>query len=94
MTGCPAVLGWPGHELQWRGSSAPLGSREEDIRVLYASKDWLTAQAIIEKYAIEYIFIGELERSTYPVYENKFQDNMPIIFKNDAVTIFEWKNDE
>ena len=88
LTGCQAVLGWPGHELQWRGSSDPLGSREADMRDLYTTPDWLTAFTLIEKYNIDYVFIGDLERATYAVSEAKFLENMPLIFENDTVMIF------
>ena len=36
-TGLPAVLGWPGHEVQWRGTADPQGSRQDDIKILYES---------------------------------------------------------
>ena len=88
LTGCQTVLGWPGHELQWRGSSEPLGSREEDVQILYTTKDWLLAYEIIDKYNIDYIFIGDLERTTYPIEESKFIEHMAITFQNDAVVIY------
>ena len=33
-TGLPTVLGWPGHEGQWRGGYLEQGSRQDDIRQL------------------------------------------------------------
>ena len=35
LSGYPTVLGWPGHELQWRGGGEEIGSRENDIQQLY-----------------------------------------------------------
>jgi YYY domain-containing protein len=35
LTGLPTVLGWPGHEVQWRGGTEEIGSRESDIDRLY-----------------------------------------------------------
>ena len=35
ISGNPTVLGWVGHEIQWRGGSKEMGSREDDIRRLY-----------------------------------------------------------
>jgi YYY domain-containing protein len=71
FTGMPDVLGWPGHEGQWRDNSLQ-GSRQNDIQTLYTTSDWSTAQEIIQKYNIRYVYIGNLERSTYPVNEEKF----------------------
>jgi uncharacterized membrane protein len=88
-TGQPAVLGWPGHESQWRGGGAEQGSRENDIKTLYASNNWQPALDIIRQYNIRYIYIGGLERSTYPVQEDKFQRNLIQVFKQGNVAIYE-----
>src|SRR5205807_8482502 len=34
-SGAATVLGWAGHELQWRGPRPELGSREADMAQLY-----------------------------------------------------------
>jgi YYY domain-containing protein len=88
-TGLPSVLGWPMHEGQWRGTYTPQGNRQDDLTALYTTPDWITAQQIIAMYHIRYIYIGGLERSTYPVNEDKFYANLPIIFQNGSVTIYE-----
>lgn len=88
-TGLPTVLGWPGHESQWRGGYQEIGSREGDMRTLYSSPDWRTTQAIIAQYGIDYIYIGELERNTYrPLFEDKFQTYLDLIYQNDLVKIY------
>jgi len=88
-TGLPTVIGWPMHEGQWRGTAEPQGNRLADLAALYTTPDWLTARQIIEMYGIRYIVVGPLERSTYPVNEQKFFDNLPIVFQNAGVTIYE-----
>jgi len=88
-TGLPAVLGWPGHESQWRGGGAEQGSRENDIRTLYATLNWQPALDIIRQYNIRYVYVGGLERSTYPVQEDKFQRNLIQVFQQGNVTIYE-----
>ena len=88
-TGLPTVLGWPGHESQWRGTSAPQGNRAEDIATLYTTPDWGTAQDILSRYNIRYVYIGGLERSTYPVHEDKFVRNMAQVFQQGTVTVYE-----
>ena len=88
-SGLPTVLGWPMHEGQWRGTYEPQGSRQDDIRSLYETTSWETANTILSKYGIRYIFIGTLERTTYHVNENKFQGHLTQIFHQGQVTIFE-----
>ena len=88
-TGLPAVLGWAGHESQWRGSYDPQGSRQDDIASLYRTPNWDTAHEILNKYNIRYVYIGDLEQSTYPVQEAKFQRNLNRVFQQGNVTIYE-----
>ncbi len=87
-TGLPTVLGWDNHEGQWRDSLL-IGNRRQDIETLYTTPDGLTAQDIVAKYNIRYIYIGGLERSTYPVDEGKFNSLFKIVFQQGNVTIYE-----
>jgi uncharacterized membrane protein len=88
FTGLPTVLGWPGHEGQWRPYELQ-GSRLDDITRLYETHRWDEAQAIIQQYNIRYIFIGTIERSHYTVYEAKFQNSLIPVFQQGQVVIYE-----
>lgn len=70
-TGLPTVLGWPGHESQWRGGDpealAQLGPREQDVRAIYTATDAEIARRLLRLYDVDYIFLGDLERSTYSI---------------------------
>ena len=88
-TGFPTVIGWPGHEGQWRGGYQHHGTREEDIRALYKSPSWEQTQEILKAYNVRYVYIGELERLTYsPVFDGKFDAFMELIYQNDRVKIY------
>jgi uncharacterized membrane protein len=87
-TGMPTVLGWPGHEGQWRDQTLQ-GSREQDIETLYTSNDWATAQEIIDRYNIRYIIVGNLERTTYQVNEDKFNRFLKPVFQQGNITVYE-----
>jgi uncharacterized membrane protein len=96
LSGQPTVLGWPGHESQWRGGSKEMGSRQADIQRLYCSRDWGEAKAILDQYGIRYIFIGTLERTTYTaetcgtgLYEAKFAQNLSPVFQQGDIIIYE-----
>jgi YYY domain-containing protein len=96
-SGQPTVLGWIGHEHQWRGGFDEMGSRESDIQRLYCAPNWPETQAIIEQYNIRYIVLGGLERSTYiagtnncpsGVNEPKFVRYLEPVFEQGSVVIY------
>ncbi len=88
-TGFPTVIGWPGHESQWRGGYQYHGTREEDVRSLYISPDWEQTQQILKTYNVKYVYVGELERMTYkPVFDNKFDAFMELVYQTDRVKIY------
>jgi uncharacterized membrane protein len=64
-TGLPTVLGWPEHEQRWRGSWEPQEGRQEDVERAYRTTSPDEAEAILAKYDVEYVYIGELEREVY-----------------------------
>ncbi len=87
-TGQPAVLGWPWHEFQWRGDWSAHGSREADIETLYEAPNWDIARAIIDRYQIRYIVVGQLERTTYKVSETKFQQHLVVLLQAGNTVIY------
>ena len=88
-TGIPTVLGWPGHEGQWRGGYTEVGSREADIEELYRTTNWDAARAILERYGIRYVYYGDLERMTYETAGlAKFQEHLREIFHSEGVSVF------
>ena len=90
-TGLPTLLGWGGHELQWRGNYDEPGKREPDIDTLYRSADWRQIESLVEKYNIGYIYVGQLERDKYqlsPQATNKYRRFMDLVYDQDGVQIF------
>jgi len=87
-SGLPAVMGWPGHESQWRGGNVDFG-RITDIETLYSTQSWEVAQGILAKYGIRYVILGEVERSAYPVSEGKFQEHLLAVFQSGQITIYQ-----
>ena len=87
-TGLPTVLGWPWHEYQWRGDWSAHGTREADIKTLYEIPNWEAAQAIIDRYQIRYIVVGNLERTTYNVSETKFQQHLECLFQAGNTVVY------
>jgi uncharacterized membrane protein len=89
FTGRPTVLGWGGHEDQWRGTSAARAGRFEDVNQLYQAGDMAAVEQIVKKYGITYIYVGQLERDTYgDAALGKFS-NLPVAFTHGNVTVYE-----
>jgi YYY domain-containing protein len=88
-SGLPTVLGWPGHESQWRGGFAEQGTRAQDIEALYVTPDWETAQLILNRYNIRYVFVGTLERTKYALAEEKFFQHLVPVFQQGGTVIYE-----
>ncbi len=63
-SGRPAVLGWSGHQHQWRGSQAlgMLGERQGDIEALYGPINDERARQLLNEYRVDYAVIGVTER--------------------------------
>lgn len=65
-TGIPTVLGWGGHEYQWRRGSAAqltgLDARREEVAAIYQEADPALLSAILERYRASFVYIGTLER--------------------------------
>lgn len=94
LTGIPILLGWENHENQWRGPTYPqiTGTRPADIRTLYQDPRWETAQQIIDRYGIDYIFYGQSERDSYGVGgEDKFRDQLEIVCERGASRFYRVK---
>lgn len=89
-SGLPAVVGWIGHEDQWRGTFDEQRQRGEwDIPTLYQTNNWDEARSIIEKYDIRYVVVGTLERNVYRVNELNFQRNLVEVFRSGDVVIYQ-----
>ena len=90
ISGKPNLLGWAGHESQWRGGRKEIGTREEDIEAIFSSNDWVRTKLLLEMYGVRYIFIGPLERRTYRVNEAKFERFLgEPVYQNNQVSIYE-----
>jgi hypothetical protein len=88
-TGLPTLLGWGGHELQWRGNYEEPGRREPDINTIYGSLDTQHVLTLLEKYDITYVYVGSLERGKYsPAALAKFSRFMDVVFQQGNVTIY------
>lgn len=91
-TGLPSVLGWAGHEYQWRGNTPEPGQRKAAIDTIYRTPDVGEARQLLDKYEIELVYVGAREQQTYadaPVGAlTKFGRLGDVAFKSDRVVIY------
>lgn len=89
-TGLPTILGWKGHELQWRGSAKPIEGRETDVTRIYQSHDEEEVRLILEKYQVRYVYLGHRELSSYGIGKlASFDDLLRTAFTANGVIIYE-----
>jgi YYY domain-containing protein len=91
-SGLPTLLGWAGHEYQWRGSTPEPPEREAAVEQIYGGRDWTTARELLDRYGVRYIYVGPLEVSTYGphVLERFQQQRLEVAYANESVIIYRW----
>ncbi len=92
-TGRPTILGWYGHQVQWRGGDeaarAELEPRRLDVATIYSTTDLARARELLAKYSVDYVFVGDLEqRSASPEALAKFAQLGEVAFQQDNITIY------
>ncbi len=96
-TGYSNILGWDGHEAQWRGNWDLVFPRKEDVATLYCTTQWDTARSLLEKYQVRYLVVGNIEYSTYTegseycpfgIKIEKFDLHLQPAFQNERLTIY------
>jgi len=92
-TGLATVLGWPGHEQQWRGGDPPsyaqIDLRSADVTEIYSGTDTTKAAELLKKYKVNYIYVGAVEQSAYAQLDpNKLAQLGEQVFQQGNVTIY------
>jgi uncharacterized membrane protein len=91
-TGLPTILGWAGHEYQWRGNTPEPGLREPAVNEIYSAPDLLSVVDLLNRYSVEYIYVGELEQGLYgSTGLDKFAEQLDVAYSNNSVTIYRWQ---
>ena len=78
---------------QEHGRPQEVKTRYEDIKIAYSVRDSEVCERILNKYDIQYIYIGMLEKRLYPLGIKKFFNNsrFEMVYSNNGVSIFKYK---
>ena len=88
VTGLPTVMGWYVHEWLWRNDTEAQNVRSADIKKIYTSTDRAEVEALIEKYQVEYIYIGTLENEKYPDLNHELLQEMGTVAFSDGAETY------
>jgi len=71
FSGVPTIQGWRVHEWLWRGGYEVVAEREKEVAEIYQGKDINMTKNILNKYSVGWILIGQNERISYKINEEK-----------------------
>ncbi|HEX9189772.1 MAG TPA: DUF2298 domain-containing protein [Vicinamibacteria bacterium] len=92
-TGRPTLLGWEGHERQWRGREfdAMAAGRAEALEAVYGAADPDGIRRALLAWRIDYVLVGEAERRRYGIDEERearMAQAMDVAFTSGAVRLY------
>ncbi|MBN2382501.1 glycosyltransferase family 39 protein [bacterium] len=79
-TGLPTVLGWEYHVIQRGAAHQEIKQRKADLEILYTTDREDLIAAIIDRYQIQLIYFGQLERELDPKSKRKGLPAFPELY--------------
>jgi YYY domain-containing protein len=89
-TGLPSVVGWAGHEGQWRGNYDIQGPRMTQIQEIYTTADANRMLELLKELNVRFVIVGPNEQRLYPPAGlAKFGQYLPVAFQQGQITIYQ-----
>ena len=93
-TGRQTLLGWDGHESQWRGEAygEMAAGRPEAIDLIYRSGSPIQVDEALAAWGIDYVYLGPAERGQYgvsPAREEMLAQLMEVVFQAGDVRVYQ-----
>jgi uncharacterized membrane protein len=96
FTGLPTLMGWEGHEYQWRvnwfnrdDNASEFNRRKTDLDLIYTNPDQRVVLSTLARYQAQYLYVGPLEQEKYPMINlHRFSGFMQIVYNANGVTIY------
>ena len=100
FTGLPTIMGWPGHEIQWRANwlknpvnSSSFNQRLNDINAIYTNPDPQVVLNLMHKYNAIYLYVGTLEHLQYgQANVARFASFMQTVYASKGIAIYKLPN--
>jgi uncharacterized membrane protein len=94
FSGLPTLIGWVGHELQWRGDRPEYGPRQQAVDAVYRANSREELIRLAETYKIRYVFFGTLERAKYGGdAQGRLDRLLPVVFSRAGTTIYQMETE-
>lgn len=91
-TGLPTVIGWDGHETQWRKDfGGKLVQLQNDVAEIYTSRNIERTLNLLNQYNVTYIYVGPREQAQYSPPLAKFDAIAERVFQQGSVIIYKMR---
>lgn len=97
FTGLPTLMGWPGHEQQWRvkwlsdpQNANAVQTRIDAVKAIYTDSSNQHVLALLHAYHVTYLFVGQLEQQEYGSTADlgRFVQFLTPVYRNNGTTIY------
>lgn len=95
FTGLPTVIGWAGHELNWRfPKKSEIDMRWSDVERIYTTGDIREGEELLMKYNVSYVYFGEAEAKRFgdPGLFEEHTEMFEKVFEYGEVEVFKVKS--
>ncbi|MCX6995880.1 MAG: DUF2298 domain-containing protein [Kiritimatiellaeota bacterium] len=97
FSGRPTLLGWEGHERQWRGASyeSMAGGRSAALRALYTTGSTAEVVRLLAAWNVDYVVVGPEEHTRYGITAQRAEGLRQVlqpVYTRGAVSIYQRKD--
>ncbi|TAK24718.1 MAG: hypothetical protein EPO26_05765 [Chloroflexota bacterium] len=99
-TGLPTIIGWDWHQSQQRaGFRFMIEERLRDLRALFTDENVERTRALLAKYDVTYVYVGDMERAYYPErglrkFDTMTGSDLDVVYDDDGVRIYRVRGKE
>jgi YYY domain-containing protein len=89
FAGTPTLMGWIGHQLQWRGQIPELDRRKALADRVYTDLDTSSWRNEVRALGMEFVVVGSMERERFgPDVASRLERDLPVVFRSGNAMVF------